>query len=141
MEKVSKYVGITHKTFLGYFVGKVLGSLCVMFIMLALMMLFRMPYPFLISAIIGVTDIIPIFGPIIGAIPSFLIIFIVDPKKAILFLVLIIIVQQIEGNIISPKILGEKTGISSLSVIIAIIIMGEYFGIIGSTRSNIRAVM
>lgn len=131
MERVSKYVGITHKTFLGYFVGKVLGSLCVMFIMLALMMLFRMPYPFLISAIIGVTDIIPIFGPIIGAIPSFLIIFIVDPKKAILFIILIIIVQQIEGNIITPKILGEKTGISSLSVIIAIIVMGEYFGIIG----------
>jgi len=131
MERVSKYVGITHKTFHGYFVGKVLGSLCVMFIMLALMMLFRMPYPFLISAIIGVTDIIPIFGPIIGAIPSFLIIFIVDPKKAILFIILIIIVQQIEGNIITPKILGEKTGISSLSVIIAIIVMGEYFGIIG----------
>ena len=131
MEKISKYVGITHKTFLGYFVGKVLGSLCVMFIMLALMMLFKMPYPFLISAIIGVTDIIPIFGPIIGAIPSFLIIFIVDPKKAILFIILIIVVQQIEGNIITPKILGEKTGISSLSVIIAIIVMGEYFGVIG----------
>lgn len=131
MDRVCKYVSITHKTFLGYFVGKVLGSLCVMFIMLALMTIFKMPYPFLISAIIGVTDIIPIFGPIIGAIPSFLIIFIVDPKKAILFLVLIIVVQQIEGNIISPKILGEKTGISSLSVIIAIIIMGEYFGIIG----------
>ena len=99
--------------------------------MLALMTIFKMPYPFLISAIIGVTDIIPIFGPIMGAIPSFLIIFIVNPQKAILFLILIVIVQQIEGNIISPKILGEKTGISSLSVIIAIIIMGEYFGIIG----------
>ena len=131
MEKICKYVSITHKTFLGYFVGKVLGSLCVMFIMLALMSLFNMPYRFLISAIIGVTDIIPIFGPIIGAIPSFFILFIADPKMALIFLVLIVVVQQIEGNIISPKILGEKTGISSLSVIIAIIIMGEYFGIIG----------
>ena len=131
MARVCKYVSITHKTFLGYFVGKVLGSLCVMFIMLALMSIFKMPYRFLISAIIGVTDIIPIFGPIIGAVPSFFILFIVDPKMAIIFLILIVIVQQIEGNIISPKILGEKTGISSLSVIIAIIIMGEYFGIIG----------
>ncbi len=131
MERACKYVSITHKTFLGYFVGKVLGSLCVMFIMLALMSLFNMPYRFLISAIIGVTDIIPIFGPIIGAIPSFFILFIADPKMALIFLVLIVVVQQIEGNIISPKILGEKTGISSLSVIIAIIIMGEYFGIIG----------
>ena len=131
MEKICKYVSITHKTFLGYFVGKVLGSLCVMFIMLALMSLFNMPYRVLISAIIGVTDIIPIFGPIIGAIPSFFILFIADPKMALIFLVLIVVVQQIEGNIISPKILGEKTGISSLSVIIAIIIMGEYFGIIG----------
>ena len=131
MGAVTKYASITHKTFLSYFAGKILSSLCVMVIMLTLMTIFKLPYPFVVSAIIGITDIIPIFGPFLGAIPSFLIIFIVDPADAILFIILILVVQQIEGNIISPKILGDKTGISSLSVIIAIIVMGEYFGIVG----------
>ena len=131
MGAVTKYVSITHKTFLSYFAGKILSSLCIMVIMLTLMTVFKLPYPFVVSAIIGITDIIPIFGPFLGAIPSFLIIFIVDPADAILFIILILVVQQIEGNIISPKILGDKTGISSLSVIIAILVMGEYFGIVG----------
>ncbi len=129
---IGKYVSITHNTFSNYFIGKILSAIIVMAIMFVLMMIFGMrEYALLVSFIIGVTDIIPIFGPIIGAVPSFFIIFISSPEKALLFLLLIILVQQIEGNIIAPKILGDATGISSLCVIIAIIIMGEYFGFIG----------
>lgn len=129
--RLGKYINLTHRNFSGYFVGKILGS-CIVFVMIfSLMLVFGMPYPLLISTIIAVTDIIPVFGPFLGAIPSFFIIFIISPSKALLFVVFILLIQQIEGNIISPKILGEATGISSLSVIIAIIVMGDYFGIIG----------
>ncbi len=129
--KCRKYISLTHRNFSGYFVGKFIGALIVFMLMFILMLIFRMPYPLLISTIFAVTDIIPIFGPILGAIPSFFIIFIVDPIKALIFLLLVVAVQQLEGNVITPKILGEATGISSLSVIIAIIIMGHYFGIVG----------
>ncbi|MBO7310415.1 MAG: AI-2E family transporter [Clostridia bacterium] len=129
--KLRKYITLTHRNFSGYFIGKIIGSCIVFVLMFIMMLLLKMPYPLLISTIFAVTDIIPIFGPILGAIPSFFIIFIVDPIKALIFLVLVVAVQQLEGNVISPKILGEATGISSLSVIIAIIVMGSYFGLVG----------
>ncbi|MBE6577629.1 MAG: AI-2E family transporter [Ruminococcaceae bacterium] len=129
---IGKYINITHTTFSNYFVGKIFSAIIVTVIMFVLMMCCGMTeFALLVSFIIGVTDIIPIFGPIIGAVPSFFIIFISSPEKALLFLILIIVVQQIEGNIIAPKILGDATGISSLCVIIAIIIMGAYFGFVG----------
>jgi predicted PurR-regulated permease PerM len=129
---IGKYLNITHTTFTNYFVGKIISSAIVTLMMFVAMMVFGMrEYALLVSFIIGVTDIIPIFGPIIGAVPSFFIIFISSPEKALLFLILIIIAQQIEGNIIAPKILGNATGISSLCVIIAIIVMGAYFGFVG----------
>lgn len=126
-----KYVSLCDRTFGGFFVGKIIDSLIIGVISLAVFAVFRIPYFFLISAIICITNVIPVFGPFLGAIPSFFIILIVDPKKAILFLVLILLIQQLDGNVIGPKILGNTTGISSLGVIISIIIMGEYFGIIG----------
>ncbi len=129
---IGKYINITHTTFTKYFVGKIFSSVCIMMIMLVLMLVFRMKYAILVAFIIGITDIIPIFGPIIGAVPSFIIVFTSSgPKEALIFLLLILVVQQIEGNIIAPKILGDATGISSLWVIISIIIMGECFGFIG----------
>ena len=129
---IGKYLNITHTTFTNYFVGKIISSAIVTLMMFVAMMVFGMrEYALLVSFIIGVTDIIPIFGPIIGAVPSFFIIFISSPEKALLFLILIIVAQQIEGNIIAPKILGNATGISSLCVIIAIIVMGAYFGFVG----------
>ena len=85
----------------------------------------------LIAVIIGVTDIIPFFGPFIGAIPSAVIIFIASPMKALLFVLLILIVQQIDGNLIAPLILGDRTGLTSLGVIIAITVMGGVFGLFG----------
>ena len=126
-----KYITLCDRTFGGFFVGKIIDSLIIGVITLVALLIFRMPYALLISTIIGVTNIIPVFGPFIGAIPSAFIIFIVDPQKALIFLILILLIQQLDGNIIGPKILGDTTGISALGVIVSIIIMGEYFGIIG----------
>ncbi len=126
-----KYVSLCDRTFGGFFVGKIIDSLIIGVICLIVFAIFRMPYTLLISTIICITNVIPVFGPFIGAIPSFFIILIVDPKKALVFLILVLLIQQLDGNVIGPKILGNTTGISSLGVIIAIIIMGEYFGIIG----------
>ena len=89
------------------------------------------PYALLISVIIGITDIVPVVGPWVGVIPSAVIIILTDPIKVIPFLLAILIVQQIDGNIIAPKILGENTGVSSLCVMIAITVMGAIWGLAG----------
>lgn len=126
-----RYVRLCDRTFGGFFVGKIIDSLIIGVITAIVLLIFRMPYVLLVSAIICITNVIPVFGPFIGAIPSFFIIFIVDPKKALLFLVLILLIQQLDGNVIGPKILGNSTNLSSLGVIISIIVMGEFFGVIG----------
>lgn len=128
---IGKYINLTHRTFSNFFVGQIVDACILTVVAFIVFSIFRMPYALLVSVIVGVTNIIPIFGPIIGAVPSFFIIFIVNPQKALIFLILILILQQIDGNIIAPKILGESTGISSLGVIVAIIIMGDLFGIFG----------
>ncbi len=129
--RLGKYITLTSRTFSGYFVGKIIGSFIVFLLMWASLSLFGVEYALLVATIVSITDIIPIFGPIIGAIPSFFIIFVSNPTDAIIFVIILLLVQQLEGNVISPKILGEATGISSLTVIIAIVVMGEWFGFIG----------
>lgn len=126
-----KYLHLCNRTFSGFFVGKIIDSLIIGAITLVVLLIFNMPYAILVSTIVCITNVIPVFGPFIGAIPSFFIIFIVDPQKALIFLVLIFLIQQLDGNVIGPKILGDSTGLSSLGVIVSIIIMGEYFGVIG----------
>lgn len=126
-----RYVRLCHRTFSGFFIGKIIDSLIIGLITLVSLLIFGIPYPLLVSTIVGVTNVIPVFGPFIGAIPSFFIIFISNPTKAFIFLILILLIQQLDGNVIGPKILGDSTGLSSLGVIISIIIMSEYFGIIG----------
>ena len=85
----------------------------------------------LIAVIVGVTNVIPFFGPFIGAIPSAFIIFIVDPIKMLWFALIILIIQQLDGNVIGPKILGQSTGLSSLGVIVAITVMSGLLGLVG----------
>ena len=131
MAIVEKYMSITHSTFTGFFVGKIIDSAIILLLTFVLLLIFGINYPLLIAMIVGITNIIPVFGPFIGAIPSFFILFIIDPREAFIFLILIILIQQLDGNVIGPKILGDSTGISSLGVLIAIVIMGEYFGIVG----------
>ena len=111
--------------------GKIIDSLIVGVICFMFMIITGMDYAVLISIIVGVTNIIPFFGPFIGAIPSALILLTSSPKDTLIFLIFILILQQIDGNIIGPKILGESVGLSKLGVMIAILLGGKMFGIIG----------
>ena len=90
-----------------------------------------MPYTPLVSVIVGVTNIIPFFGPFLGAIPCALLILLVSPLKCLYFVIFVFLLQQLDGNVIGPKILGDSTGISSLWVIIAILIGGGFGGVLG----------
>ncbi|MBQ8338902.1 MAG: AI-2E family transporter [Clostridia bacterium] len=125
------YAGQANRKFGGFLTGKLLDSFMVCLTCALLFTVFKSPYPILIATIIGVTDFIPFFGPFIGAVPSAIIILIASPSKAILFVVLILVVQQIDGNLIAPMILGDHTGLTSLGVLIAITLMGGLFGFIG----------
>lgn len=121
----------TDSIFGNFFVGKLIDSLIVGVICLVVMLLLNIPYSLIIAVIVGVTNIIPYFGPFIGAIPSALLLFIVSPSKAIIFLIFIFILQQIDGNIIGPKILGSKIGLSSFWVLFSLLIFGGLFGVVG----------
>jgi len=117
--------------FYGFFVGKIIDSIIIGLICYICMLIFRMPYPVLVSVIIGVTNVIPVFGPYIGAIPSVTIIFFTNPMQGIYFLIFVIILQQFDGNLIGPKILGDSTGISAFWVLFAIVVGGGLFGFMG----------
>ena len=130
-KRLYRYIRIIHRNFGGYFSGVLVDALIIMVLSFICFLIFNIPYAPLIAVIIGTTNIIPIFGPFLGAIPSFIIIFIQDPAKALVFAILILVIQQLDGNIIAPKVLGNSTNISSLGVIISITIMGDYFGIVG----------
>ena len=95
------------------------------------MALFRMEYSLLVAVIIGLTNIIPFFGPFIGAVPSIFILLIISPLQALIFAVFILVLQQVDGNIIGPRIIGDSVGLSSLWIMFAIIVGGAYFGVAG----------
>jgi predicted PurR-regulated permease PerM len=120
-----------HKTFGGFLVGKIIDSLIIGILCFIVLSFLKMPYSVLISVIVGVTNIIPFFGPLFGAIPSAFLILLVDPKKCIVFLIFIMILQQIDGNIIGPAILGNSIGVSSFWIIVAITVFGGFFNVIG----------
>lgn len=111
--------------------GKLIDSLIVGVICFIFMSIMRMDYSVLISIIIGITNVIPFFGPFIGAVPSLFILLIVNPLHALIFAVFILVLQQIDGNIIGPKILGDSVGVSKIGVIFAIIVGGKLFGVTG----------
>lgn len=114
-----------------FLVGKIIDSTIIAILTYIVLTVTKMPYSLLISFIVGVTNIIPFFGPFIGAIPSFFIILFVSPIKALWFLVIILIIQQLDGNIIGPKILGDTLGISAFWILFSLLISGEIFGFIG----------
>lgn len=121
----------TNRMFLNFFVGKLLDSLIIGLICFILMSVFRLPFALLISVIIGVTNIVPFFGPFIGAIPCALLLLLENPMSAVYFIIMIIVLQQFDGNILGPKILGDSTGLSSFWVIFAILLGGGLFGFLG----------
>ena len=130
----SRIFELTHRTneiFGKFLSGKIIDSAIIGVLSFVVFPIFKITYTLLISVIIGVTNIIPFFGPFIGAIPSFIIILFVSPTKALIFLILIFIIQQIDGNIIGPKILGDSIGISAFWILFAILVAGEFMGLVG----------
>jgi predicted PurR-regulated permease PerM len=127
-EKVREAVEFTDRTFMGFISGKLLDSAIIGLICYIVCAILNMPYALLVSVIVGVTNIIPFFGPLIGAVPSALIILMVDPLKCLIFIVFVIILQQIDGNFIGPKILGNSIGITSFWVLFAIVVGAGLFG-------------
>lgn len=130
-EAVFEFGNFANRTFGGFISGKIIDSLLIGLICFVAMIILKLPYPILCSTIIGVTNIIPFFGPFIGAIPTAIIICVVDPVKAGEFLILIFLLQQFDGNILGPKILGDSTGLSSFWVMFSIIFFGGLFGFTG----------
>lgn len=120
-----------NKIFSQFINGKIVDSIIIGIITFILTTIVDMPYALLISVIIGVTNVIPFFGPIIGAIPCVFIVLIADPIKSIILLIMILCIQQFDGNILGPKILGDVTGLSSFWVLTAVIVGGGIFGFYG----------
>ncbi|MCM1542676.1 MAG: AI-2E family transporter [Blautia sp.] len=124
----------THKTFIGFISGKILDSLIIGILCFIGTSILHTPYAALVSVIIGVTNVIPFFGPYLGAIPCGILVFIVDPVhplNCVYFLLFILVLQQFDGNILGPKILGSSTGLTGFWVISSITLFGGLFGVLG----------
>lgn len=117
--------------FVGFINGKLIDSAIIGVLCFVLNLIFRIPFSMLVAVVIGVTNIIPFFGPIIGAVPCLMILLIVDPWAALRFGILVIALQQFDGNILGPKILGDSTGLSAIWVLVAIVVGGGLFGFPG----------
>ena len=130
-EKVRESIAFIDKTFMGFINGKLLDSAIIGLICYIVCAILNMPYALLVSVIVGVTNIIPFFGPFIGAVPSAIIILMVNPMKCLIFVILIIVLQQVDGNIIGPKILGSSIGINGFWVMFSIILGAGLFGFWG----------
>ncbi|MBR2260064.1 MAG: AI-2E family transporter [Blautia sp.] len=117
--------------FSGFIIGKIIDSAIIGVICFIFCSIVHMPYTLLISLVIGVTNIIPFFGPYLGAVPSVLLVLTENLPKALILLVFIIVLQQVDGNVIGPKILGDKLGISSFWILFSILFFGALWGLIG----------
>lgn len=121
----------SNEIFGGFISGKILDSLIIGILCFICLYLMKMPYTVLVSVIVGVTNVIPFFGPYLGAVPSAILIMLANPIQGLYFILFILVLQQVDGNIIGPKILGDSTGLSSFWVVFAILIGGGIFGIPG----------
>ena len=121
----------SHVIFSKFLNGKIIDSIIIGILTAIVLALTNIPYATLIAVIIGITNIIPFFGPFIGAIPSILLLLVVSPSKAFLFTIIIVIIQQIDGNIIGPKIIGDSIGISAFWILLSLLVAGKLFGFVG----------
>lgn len=121
----------THEVFGGFVNGKLLDSLIIGIICFIGTSILSIPYAPLVSLIVGITNVIPYFGPFLGAIPSAIIVFLNDPVKSIVFVIFIFLLQQLDGNVIGPKILGQTIGVSSFWIITSLLVMGGLYGVTG----------
>lgn len=126
--EVTRYA---NKVFGQFIIGKIVDSAIIGVICFICMWMFKFPYAMLISVIVGVTNVIPFFGPYIGAIPSIILILVVNPLQALYFAIFILVLQQIDGNIIGPRILGDATGVEGFWVVVSILVFGGLFGVVG----------
>lgn len=130
-DDIFEFGRICNDTFGGFITGKVIDSIMVGILCFIGMSIMGLSLPVLISVVVGITDIIPFFGPFIGAVPSGILLLCIDPWAAVKFAIMILVIQQIDGNIIAPKILGKTTNLASFWVMFAIIVGGGMFGFIG----------
>lgn len=121
----------SNEIFGGFIIGKIIDSIIIGILCFLGLSALNMPYTLLVSVIVGVTNVVPFFGPYIGAIPSAVLIMLEDPRLGIYFVIFILILQQLDGNIIGPKILGDSTGLSAFWVVFAILLGGGMFGFVG----------
>lgn len=128
---VLKDIRFIDRTFGGFISGKILDSLIIGILCFICLQFIGTPYSLLISFIVGITNVIPFFGPFIGAIPSAFLVLMVDPLECLYFLIFILLLQQFDGNYLGPKILGDSTGLSSFWVLFSITIFGGLFGFAG----------
>ncbi len=125
---IAKY---TDNHFGKFIVGKILDSAIIGVLSFVVFSIFDIPYTLLVSVVIGITNVIPFFGPFLGAIPCGVLILLVNPVKALVFVILIFAIQQLDGNVIGPKILGDTTGLDSFAIVFSILVFGGFFGIFG----------
>lgn len=126
------YVGrYAHDVFGKFVIGKIIDSAIIGVICFVMMNILKLPYPLLISVVVGVTNVIPFFGPFLGAIPSAVFILVVSPIQALYFVIFIVCLQQLDGNFIGPYILGDATGVSGFWVVVSILVFGSLFGFVG----------
>ncbi len=130
-DRIYSVSSLTYKTFSGFITGRLLDASCVGVLCFIGMLIFGFDYPLLISVIIGVTNIIPFFGPFIGGVPAAFILLMIDPWEAVWFVVFLVILQQLDGNIIGVRIVGDSVGLPPLWSLVAILVGGGLFGFAG----------
>ena len=131
IKDIAALIGTTDLMFGRFITGKIIDSFIIGFLCFIGLSIMNMPNTVLVSFIVGITNIIPYFGPFLGAIPSFVLIAFISPTKGIIFLAFVLFLQQLDGNIIGPMILGDSTGLSAFWVVFAILLFGGAFGIAG----------
>ena len=129
---ILKWLKRADEIFTKFFSALALNSLIIGSLTVVTLLIFQIPFAILIGFIVATTNVIPIFGPLIGAIPSAIMIFFESPTKAVIFIIIILIIQQIDANFITPKVLGDKIGIAPIFVLISILVFGYFFGLIGT---------
>lgn len=130
-DSLYEFADIVNETFIGFIVGRIIDSFIIGVLTYIILRICNIQFALMISVIVGVTNIIPFFGPFIGAIPSVFILLLEEPIQALYFIIIILVIQQLDGNVIGPKIVGNAIGISSFWVLVAVLVGGGVFGFTG----------
>ncbi len=130
-ENLLEIMADSHSIFNGFIIGSLIDALIIGMLTFLSMLILQIDYALLVSIIVGVTNIIPYFGPIIGGVVGFILLIFVSPVKALIFAGLILVIQQFDGNFLKPKIFGQSVGLGPISVIFSIFLFGKLFGFVG----------